>query len=429
MDRPLEKKPWSASRLLLPAAGAAIVAALAYVVLDRAGGSTLRVDPTRITTARVENGQFREYYPFDGTVEPVTTVYLDIEEGGRVEEIFVEGGHHVQKDDLILRFSNATLQRNSIDTETRLVENLNSLRNTQLNLAQNALLLKDALLDLDYRILDLEKTHERFKRLIESAETATDLSRHDYERARDELDYAREKRELLRARIEQEEILSRQQLEQAEDSIERLTLSLDLLNRIVDSLEVRAPISGFLSSIDAQIGENINRGQRLGQVDILDAYKISVRVDQYYISRVEVGTMGRFTLDGESYPVVVQKIYPEVVNDAFSVDVTFAESVPWSLRRGQRLTVELSFGEPSQSLMVARGGFQQQSGGRWVYLISEDRRAAVRAPARFGRQNPRFVEVLEGLKEGDWIISSSYEAFNGVDALNFSEPIALVHRP
>lgn len=425
MDKVLEGKSRPASRLVLPVAAVAAFAALAYYVVERSGTSRLRVDPTRLTTARVEHGDFREYYPFDGTVEPVTSVYLDIDEGGRVEEIYLDGGQYVEKGDLILRFSNATLQRNSIDTETRLVENLNGLRNTQFNLAQNALLLKDALLDLDYRILELEKVYGRYEFLM-SSESETDLSREQFERTADELAYLREKRRLLGERIEQEEILSRQQLEQAEQSIEQLTLSLELLNRIVDSLEVRAPVSGFLSSIDAQLGQNIPRGQRIGQIDQLDAFKIGVRIDQYYISRVQVGTPGRFDLDGESYAVTVDRIYPEVVNDAFLVDVAFDGAVPENLRRGQRLTVEMSFSEPTSSLMVARGGFQQQSGGRWVYLVSEDRSSAYRAPIRLGRQNPRYVEVLEGLKAGDWIISSSYDAFNEAEELTFTEPLELI---
>jgi HlyD family secretion protein len=376
-----------------------------------------------MTATNVHHGEFRDYFPFDGRVEPETTVYLDIEEGGRVEEIFVDGGQWIEKGEPLLRFSNATLQRNSIDTETRLVENLDALRNTQFNRAQNALLLKDQLLDLDYRILDLEKTDARYTALMET--DATHLSIETFERVRDELEYLRDKRALLRARIEQEDVLSRQQLAQANESIDRLKLSLELLTKTVDSLEVRAPISGFLSSIDAEIGQSINRGQRIGQVDKLDAFKVRVDIDQYYISRVEPGTPGKFDLDGGTYDVVVDKIYPEVINDAFGADVAFVGEAPSGLRRGQRLTIEMSFGEPTGQLIVARGGFIQRTGGRWAYLIAADRQSAKRVPIRLGRQNPRFVEVLEGLEPGDWIVSSGYEAFNDVDELTFTQPIEL----
>ncbi len=423
MDRLLEKKRGPSTRSIVIVGACVLVVAVAYLLATRSGISRLRVDPARLTTAQVENGEFREYYPFDGRVEPVTTVYLDVEEGGRIEEIFVEGGQAIEEGDLILRFSNATLQRTSIDTETRLVENLNALRNTQFNRAQSALVLRDQLLDLEYRILDLEKTYERYEALVQ---TDNLISEELFSNARDELHFLREKRALLKERMEQEDVLNRQQLEQANHSIERLDLSLALLARIVESLDVRAPISGFLSSIDAEIGQNINRGQRIGQIDQLGAYKIRVSIDQYYISRVDLDTMGKFDLDGVSYPVVVERIYPEVVNDAFSVDVTFAGAVPSGLRRGQRLTIEMSFSEATQELMVAKGGFFQQTGGRWVYLISADRLSAHRTSIRLGRQNPRFVEILEGLRSGDWIVSSGYDAFNEADELRFTQAIELL---
>ena len=424
MDRAIERPRGPSARSIALAVLVVLTLALAYFVIVRSAESRLRVDPTRMTTAQVTVGDFLEYFPSDGRVEPETTVYLDIEEGGRVDEIFVEGGQYVEAGALILRFSNAALQRSSIDTETRLVENLNALRNTQINLAQSALLLRDQLLDLEYRILDLEKTFKRYADLYESNVVTVE----DFERVRDELAYMKDKRELLIERIEREDQLSRLQLDQANSSIERLNIMLELVSQIIDSLEVRAPISGYLSNINAELGQNISRGQRIGQIDVLDGYKLSVDIDQYYISRVDVGARGRFELDGRSYDAVIDKIFPEVdvATNTFKVDMAFVGEIPPDLRRGQRLTVEMSFGAPSESLMVARGGFQQQTSGRWVYLISEDRESARRVPIRLGRQNPRFVEVLEGLRPGDWIITSSYEPFNEVDELLFTEPIELL---
>jgi HlyD family secretion protein len=321
-----------------------------------------------------------------------------------------------------MRLSNSSLQRSSIEAETRLIENLNALRNTQINLAQNALTLRSQLLDIEHQILDVENRNRRYERLMQSDA----IAREAYETSRDELAWLHDKRDLLIERIAREEELSRLQLDQADRSIERTNLSLDLLARSIESLEVRAPISGFLSSISAEIGQNIPSGQRVGQIDVLDAYKITVSIDQYYASRVEVGTPGHFELDGLRYDVAVERIFPEIVNDSFRVDVTFAGDVPSTLRRGQRLTVELSFSEPTESLTVARGSSTQQTSGRWAYLIDEDREGARRVPIRLGRQNPGYVEVLEGLREGDWIITSSYEGFNEVDELRFTQPIELL---
>lgn len=420
MDRALERKRGPSAAVIALAAFGVVALVLGYLVMMRSGETRLSVDPTRLTMAMVETGEFRDYFPFDGVVEPVTTMYLDVEEGGRVEEILVEGGQHVEAGELILRFSNAAVQRNSIDTETALVENLNALRNTQISLAQSELLLRDQLLDLGHRLVDTQMTFDRYELLRERDVVA----REAYEKIGEELGYLKAKRDLLAERIAREEKLREQQMAQADYSINRLNLSLELLGRMADRLDVRAPISGYLSNIDANLGENVNRGQRVGQIDVLGDYKISVSVDQYYVARVQVGTPGRLELDGYTYEVVVDKLFTEVVNDAFVVDVAFAGKVPPNLRRGQRLTVEMNFSETTEALMVARGGFFQHTAGRWVYLVSEDGESARRTAIRLGRQNPRFVEVLEGLRPGDRIVTSSYEAFNEVDELVFTEPAA-----
>ncbi|HVQ15688.1 MAG TPA: HlyD family efflux transporter periplasmic adaptor subunit [Vicinamibacterales bacterium] len=418
MDRPLERQRFPPARIAL-LAGVALVLAAAIWLATRSGATTLRVEPARLTTAKVENGEFRDYYPVDGRIEPAKTVYLDVQEGGRVEEVLVAGGHPIAKGELIMRLSNANLQRSAIETETRLIENLDQLRNTQLARAQESLQLKDSLLDLEHQIVEIERRYARYGRLgTEGAVSAEVL-----DSTRNDLDRLHGKRDLLKQRIEREDVLGHNQLKQAKESIERLTLSLDLLKRIVDSLDVRAPIDGFLSSIDAEVGENIVPGRRIGQIDQLDAFKMRASIDQYYLSRVEIGTPGKFDLDGKTYEVAVKRIYPEVVNDAFTVDIDFAGAPPPGLRRGQRFTIELSFGASSHGLIVERGGFVQQSGGRWVYLVAADGRSARRVPVRFGRQNPRYLEVLEGLRPNDRIVTSNYTPFNDVDELKFTEAI------
>jgi HlyD family secretion protein len=417
MDRTIEKKGWSARRWIVMGVLTLLAALLVWQLAQRTQHTRLTIDPSRITTGTVKWGQFLEYYPVDGTVEPAVSVYLDVDEGGRVDEIVAEGGQHVNKGDLILRFSNATLQRTAIDTETQLLYNLDIQRNTQFNRQQSTLLLKETLLDLDHQIADQEKKYRRYDQLMKDGNTA--LSQELFETTRDQLRYLKNKRALLAERIRQEDLMSEQQLSQAKLSIERLNTSMDLLARIVKSLEVRAPIAGFLSTIDAQVGQNIPRGQRIGQIDLLDALKVRVKIDQFYISRVEVGTRGHVDVDGKSWDVKVSKIYPEVKQSAFEADVVFTAGTPPSLKRGQTLTVELTFGVPSRSLTVAKGGFFQETSGRWVYLLTPDGHTARRTDVRLGRQNPREVEVLAGLRAGDRIITSGYEAFNGVEELRF----------
>lgn len=421
VDRIIKKKVWTPGRIIWSGLGVALVLGLLTLVMQRSGNERLTVDASRLTISRVSMGEFREYYPFDGTVVPETSVFLDVEEGGQVSEIHTQGGLWVEQGDLILRISNTALQRTSIDTETRLLENLDQLRNTQFSRVQSQLALRDQLLDLEYRILEQQKRFDRYQTLI----TGNAISQDEYEAVEDELTYLTGKRDLLQERIKQEDLLTELQLQQAEQSIERLNTSLDLLATIVDSLEVRAPISGYLSSIDAQIGQSINPGQRIGQIDLLDDFKIQVQIDQYYAADIQVGSAGHVRLGSRDYPVEVRKIYPEVIDNVFRVDAYFTGENPTSIRRGQSLTVELNFGIPRQSLMVRKGGFYQATSGRWAYLIAEDGRSATRTDIRLGRQNPQFVEVLEGLREGDWIITSGYDSYNQIDQLNFSEQIDL----
>jgi HlyD family secretion protein len=421
VDKPIEKKPRSRMQWVVIGVGALVALLVVWQVFSRTGGSRLRIDATRLTTAVVAQGTFREYYPFDGTVEPFTSVYLDIEEGGRVDQIFAEGGAQVQKGDLILRFSNAQAQRTAIETETRLLETLDANRNTEFNSARSSLLQQEALLDLDHEIIDVQAKFNRYDALMKAPNSP--ISIEEYETTRDRLKYLKARRALLAERIRQEDILSTNQNAQAKKSIARLNANMELLDRIVQSLEVRAPISGHLSTIDAQVGQNINRGQRIGQIDLLDKFKIRARIDQLYITRVVVDTPGHVTLDGRSWDVKVLKVYPEVKNSLFEADIVFTDAVPDSLKRGQTVTVELSFGAPSQTLIVSKGGFYQQTGGRWVYLISKDGKGAQRAEVRLGRQNPRQVEVLEGLTAGDRIITSGYDSYNNAEELKFSEAI------
>ncbi len=421
MDRTIEKKPLRAARWALIGVFSLAALGVFWELVARSSTSRLSIDPSRLTTAVVHRGEFLEYYPFDGTVQPATSVYLDVEEGGRVEAVYVEGGQHVEQGDLILKFSNISLQQTSISTETQLLYNLDIQRDSQFNRAQNALLLRDALLDLEHQILDNENKLHRYEGLIKDGNTA--ISAETFETQRNQVQYLQDKRELLKERIRKEDELSAEQVAGVQQSISRLNTSLELLGQIVKSLEVRAPISGYLSTIDAQVGQSVNVGQRIGQIDLLDKFKVRVAIDQYYISRVEVGTPGHVNLDARIWDVKVTKVYPEVKNGTFEADVLFTGAVPESIKRGQTLTIELSFGAATNTLTVEKGGFFQQTAGRWVYVVSKDGGTARRADVRLGKQNPREVEVLEGLSDGDRIITSSYDTYNAVDQLKFTTPL------
>lgn len=420
MDSVVGRRRWTWRRWALIALAATLLGGSAFSLLHHRG-TRLIVDPTRLTTAVVRRGEFLEYYPFDGTVEPATQVYLDVESGGRVEQVFVEAGQHIEKGDRILRFANTQFRRTAIDTETQLLYNLDIQRTTMFNREQSSLLLQDTLLDLEHQIQELQRRFERYDTLMKTGNSP--ISVETFETTRDQLKYLKDKRTLLEERIRQEEQLSREQLAQAQHSIDRLNTGLGLLSQIVDSLEVRAPTSGWLSSIDVKLGQNIPAGTRIGQIDLLDRFKVRVQIDQYYINRVAVGMAGHITLDDHTWNIIVRKVYPEVTQNLFAADAEFVGRVPPVLKRGQTVTAELSFGSPATGLTVAKGGYFQQTAGQWVYLVAANGRSARRVAVHTGRQNPREVEVLAGLRAGDRIITSEYDTFNRVDELQFTAAI------
>ena len=187
--------------------------------------------------------------------------------------------------------------------------------------------------------------------------------------------------------------------------------NLSIAKNSLDNLTVRAPISGQLSGMDSEIGQLINRGERIAQIDILDDFKIRARIDEYYISRIFPEQEGTFVMDGSTYTLRIRRIYPEVTNGTFEADLVFVGERPSNIKRGQTISLKLSLSDESQAMLLEKGGFYQATGGNWVYVIDPSSGLARKRDIRVGRQNPNFYEVIEGLEEGDVVIISSYDNF------------------
>ena len=419
MDKRIERKSWSATRIAVVLI-AIVLAVFLFVAFSSGKRTSLTIDPQRISTARVEAGQFEEYVPVLGTVLPKVSVYLDLEEGGIVRRIYVEAGNPVKAGERILDFANTTAQKENIDSETRLLENLDRMRSSKIALTEKNLLLKEQLLDLNYEIAELQKTFDRY---VELDKGSLALPRQEFETTRDNLAYLREKRTLLQERIVQESALREAQNEQIDKSIILVNESLDVLSEIKRRLNVLAPIDGYLSSMDAEIGQSFGRGERIGQIDQLDEFKVRANVDQFFISKVAVGQRATFEFGGETYEIEVSKIYPDVREDEFQIDLQFAGPPAEGIKRGQTLQIDLSLSKSDTSRMVRKGGFYRYTNGRWAYRVASDGMSAERVEIVPGRQNPRHFEILEGIEVGDVLITSSYESFGDVDVLNFDSPI------
>jgi HlyD family secretion protein len=419
MDRKITKKKWSVQKIISIAVGIGFVILLLLLQFVGSSGTQLKIDESRISIAQIKESEFLEYIPITGRVQPKTTVYLDLEEGGIVEHINIQGGAPVKKGDLILTFTNATAQQRNIDSESRQLDTLNLLRTQKFNLTQQDLQRKEQLLDLNKELDDAKHRFEQMEQLRSS----NVVSKDEIRMAKENYEYLMDKNELLKERIRRENRLREQQEQSIDESIERTINSLKTLSKIMDSLQLRAPIDGQLSSMNAEVGQSFARGQRIGQVDQLDGFKVRADIDQFYISRVSEGQTGTFEFNGQTYQLKINKIFPEVVNNVFQADMEFVDELAEGIKRGQSLQIELNLSESSKAKMVAKGGFYRHTSGRWVYKISKDGLMATRVPIVPGRQNPQSFEILEGLDVGDWIITSGYDTYNDVDSLKFAEPI------
>jgi len=352
----------------------------------------------------VQYGAFEDVIPIRGAIQPFNSVFLDAVDGGVVEEIFVEEGSFVEKGQPLLQFSNSELQLNVALNDTSITEQLNNLNNITNSLDTTKINTEREIIETEYRLLTLERTKQRQERLLQQGL----LSREQFETTTDELDYVTKLLANIRSRQALENRIREDRMQQISTQISQLEGNLRLVQNSYENLLVRAPISGQLTSFTAEIGENKIRGQRLGQIDVTDQYKVVAQIDEFYVTRVAQGQSARFTLSGQEYSATVLKVYPEITGGVFNVDLAFDNGTPPGLRRGQTLQLNLTLGNPVDTLLLPIGGFLQDTGGNWAFVLDASGSFASKRELRTGRRNARMLEVLEGLQPGERVITSNY---------------------
>lgn len=417
MDRVLEKKKWPPKRIITYSLSGLFAIIVIYNLLFGDTSTKLNVESEKITISTVSKGPFKEYIPITGNIIPIKTVYLDAIEGGRVEKLFLEAGTMVEQGDEILRLGNTNLLMDIMFREAELFEQSNNLRNTRLAMEQNRLNLKSELINLDFQIRSLERDFKRKKELLKEDM----ISQLEFEESQDQYNYNLKRRELAIESYKQDSLFRKVQIGQLEASLSRMQNNLALVKTKLENLTIRAPISGQLTSLNAEIGESKSRGQRLGQVDVLEGFKVRAAVDEYHLSRVQRGLEGEFDFAGGTHQIVVDKIYPEIRDGRFNIDLIFTHSEPEGIRRGLTSHIRLELGNLNEAILLPRGGFYQKTGGQWVYVLDESGDFAGKRDIRLGMQNPQMFEVLEGLEPGERVITSSYESFGDNDILILSD--------
>lgn len=406
MDTRIERKSRFKKKHIYTLGGGIFVILCLLWFIFRDTSSSMKVEKERITIATVQKGEFNDYIRVIGQVLPDRIIYLDAVEGGRVEERLIEEGTQVKAGDVILRLSNPLLNIGILQSEADLAYQENELRNTRISMEQEHLRLKQDRIALSKELIQKERRFKQYERLYKK----NLLAREDYLQAREDYEAAHGQLAVVDERIKQDDLFRTSQLQSLDENIRNMKKSLILVRERLENLKVKAPVDGQLGNLEAQIGQSIAQGERIGQV-ITPELKVEAKIDEHYVERVMSGLPASFEREGKSYDMEVTKVYPEVREGQFRTDLHFVSGRPENIRAGQTYHLNLQLGVPVQAVIIPRGSFYQASGGEYVYVVDEEEKTARRRPVRLGRQNPQYYEVVEGVQPGEKVIISGYDLF------------------
>lgn len=415
MDKTIAKKKGLQRKHIIWMIAGLAFAFLLYKVIFSDYSSVYRAEKDKLTVSTVKDGLFNDYITLIGQVEPISTIYLDVEEGGKVEEIYIEEGEMLEKGDVILRLKNNDLSTQIMNSESSMAYQANELRNTQIKMEQQQISNRRSKMEVDLLVIQSERKYKQYEVLYKE-----DLiAKEEYLRTKEDYELSLKQKELTYQQFVQDSIFRSNQKQSMDESLKNMRLNLIMAKRRLENLNVKAPVNGQLGLLDAEIGQSISRGQRLGLVHILSNFKIKALPDEHYIDRVRRNLNASFERNGVDYSLKVKKVYPEVRDGQFEIDMVFTGKKPENIRTGQTYHTKLELGQSEKAVLIPKGGFFQSTGGQWVYVLNENETEATKQTIRIGKQNPQYYEVLEGLKAGEKVITSSYDLFGDNDKIVF----------
>ncbi len=415
MDIKIEQKKGLKKKHIIWAIGGVLFITLLYFAFFASNLSTYRADKEKLTISKVEEGVFHDYVTINGNVEPISTVLLDAREGGRVEEKVAEEGQMVNKGDVLVRLSNTDLSLSILNSEAQLAEKSNFLRNTMVTMEQEKLQIKRELLNLEFDIIRKKRTYEQNKALI--AENL--ISQEEFLMAEEDYQFANRSFQLYMERQRQDSIYRSIQVKQMEDNLRNMELNLQLVRMRQDELNVKSPVDGQLTILDVELGQSVPKGGRIGLMHVLTSYKVVAEIDEHYIDKVKVGLKAILERQGQEFELSVRKVFPDVQNGRFTIELVFPDQMPDNMRTGQTYYSRLQLGNPKEALLLPKGSFFQKTGGQWIFVVSADGTSAEKRSIKIGNQNPQYYEVLEGLQAGEEVITSGYDSFGDSERIVF----------
>jgi len=414
MDRVVVRKRLD-KRIVIGGAAAAALLLILLFWLFAPRSDSMTVAQDRLSIAAAQSGTFDDFLPLRARVTPLVTVYLDAVEGGRVDQKLVEDGAHVTQGQQLAVLSNAELQLSTLEKQAEVEQQLNNMRSQELALTQTR---NGNLRDLNQAETDLAKARRQYDLYKPLAERGF-VSMKTFKDTRDDLTYQQQRLAILKQSIAQTEALQSSQLQQLRIASSSLNSSMGIARSNLGQLSIRAPVTGDLSGFDIQLGQSLQQGERIGQIDSTGGNKLQADVDEFYLGRVHVGQTATADVDGKTYRLKVAKVYPQVRNGQFQIDLLFDGPAPSSVQRGQTVQTKLTLGDSSKALLIPNGAFFNDTGGNWIFVVDKSGRGATKRQVQLGRRNADYIEVLGGLSPGERVITSSYSGLTDKNHLSF----------
>ncbi len=413
MDIKLEKKPWYIRYRYYLAGGVAFCAFLVYVIILSAGPRKLRIERDNIQIAEVRQDKFMEYVDVEGLVQPILTIKVNAREAGSVLRIVGEEGSLLKRGDTILVLENPDLLRDIEDQQDEWEKQLVTYREKEIEMQKQSLTLRQQALQSDYELAKLRRTYE-----LEQEEYRMGIkSRAQLQVAEDEYRFKEKTARLQRESLRHDSAMSLIQSDLLRADREREHKKYQRSRRRLADLVVRAPIGGQLSFVGVTPGQQVQSGESIGEIKVLDQFKVHTSLSEYYIDRITTGLPATILYQGKRYPLRITKVVPEVKDRLFDVDLVFTDGMPDNVRVGKSFRVQIELGQPEDAVVIPRGNFYQATGGQWIYRLNEDGTRARRVPLTIGRQNPQQYEVTDGLQPGDRVIVTGYDSFGEAEEL------------
>ena len=415
MDRIIEPKKGIQKKHIFWGLSGIMILFIIIKIIFGDHSSILRIERDRLIISTVEEGMFSDYISVTGKVEPKTTIYLDAAEGGRVKKRLIEEGAMVKKGDVILKLENRQLFQTILNSEAALAEKENYLRNTRVSFETEQILSKRNLLDNEYKMTRKRRTLYQNEIFLKQKS----ISKEEYLQSKEDYEYEIKLQELNKLKSKNDSLFGVTSMLTLESDLEKMRQMFRMVRERLEDLNVKVPVDGQLGMLDAEIGQSISPGQRIGQINVLTDFKIDARIDEHYIDRITYGLPGSFERNGTQFNLVVRKVYPEVRNGQFEIDLVFEGRSPETIRTGQTYQIKLELGESDRAIIIPRGDFFQTTGGQWIFVIDKAGKEASKRLIKIGKQNPQYYEVTDGLQSGENVITSGYELFGKNDRLIF----------